>query len=61
MKKAQNNIRKISETLEKTKFPLTKWASNKPQVMQHVDGSRRIESYVELHKSEGSIKTSGLH
>lgn len=61
LEKIQDTVRKLSEILEKAKFPLTKWASNDPEVRRDLDESERIESYIKLEKSEDSVRILGLH
>lgn len=34
---AQDTIRKATETLGKTQFPLTKWTPNRKEVLRHVN------------------------
>lgn len=58
---AQKLIQNIVSTLEKGKLPLTKWSSNEPEVLAQIDKELHIDSYVDLQKSKGEIKTLGLH
>ncbi|XP_037921392.1 uncharacterized protein LOC119658198 [Hermetia illucens] len=56
-----NQLVKLDKTLGKGKLPLTKWATNCPEVLKYIDESHRISSYVEVDKADKDLKILGLH
>ena len=60
IEQCQQQIEKVSKTLEAGCFPLTKWMSNHPDILSNIDPSKQIGSFVDLQKSNNTVKTLGL-
>lgn len=48
IQECQEQIKKITKTMDAGNFPLTKWVSNNEDVLANIDSTKKIEAYEEI-------------
>lgn len=60
IEKCKEQVDKIIRTLEAGKFPLTKWVSNDPAVLENVADNSKMDAFIEVKDENPTVKTLGL-
>lgn len=60
IEECKEQVDKIIRTLEAGKFPLTKWVSNDPAVLENVADNSKMDAFIEFKDENPTVKTLGL-